>query len=314
MIGPSGAGKSTLLRLVAGLLTPVDGRVECGGELWFDGRRSTPVDRRRVGFVFQDYALFPHMNVRANVSYGARVPVDPLLDQVGIKHLAKARPRALSGGERQRVALARALARDPRLLLLDEPLSALDPGTRAQVTDQLRATIERVEVPVLVVTHSYEEAVSLTSEAIVVEAGHITQRGSAAELLRAPQTPFVARFAGFNQLDGVASGLDVVLESGHRLRLTEPASGRVAVLVAPWEVTVARTPPVGTSAQNHITGEITNILATGNRVRLSVGPVMAELTAESVQRLELAPGGTATASFKSTAIQVIQLSSAQQAP
>ena len=111
--------------------------MECDGEVWYDGHRSTPADRRRVGFVFQDYALFPHMSVRANVAYGARVPVDPLLERIGIAHLAKAKPRRLSGGERQRVALARALAREPKLLLLDEPLSALDPGTRGQIADEL---------------------------------------------------------------------------------------------------------------------------------------------------------------------------------
>jgi molybdate transport system ATP-binding protein len=305
VIGPSGAGKSTLLRLISGLLTPASGRVECGGELWFDGRHSTPVDMRRVGFVFQDYALFPHMSVRSNVAYGARVPVDPLLERIGIAHLAKAKPRALSGGERQRVALARALAREPKLLLLDEPLSALDPGTRGEIADQLLHTIAEVGVPTLVVTHSFDEAVSLADRVVVLEHGHVTQAGPSSELLIAPQTAFVAQFAGLNHVDGTASGLDVILDSGERVRLADPANGRVAVLIAPWEITLLRERAEDSSAQNQLTAPIGNLVATGNRVRVSVGPLIAEITAASAERLGLALGETVTASFKSTAVKTI---------
>ena len=307
MIGPSGAGKSTLLRLIAALLTPTSGRIECEGEVWYDGHRSVPADRRRVGFVFQDYALFPHMSVRANVAYGARVAVDPLLERIGIDHLAKAKPRALSGGERQRVALARALARDPKLLLLDEPLSALDPGTRGRIADELSATVAEVGVPTLIVTHSFDEAVALANRVIVLEEGRITQVGLSSELLRAPQTAFVAQFAGLNHVEGVAAGLDVVLDSGERIRLAEPASGRIAALIPPWDITLGRQRPDDTSAQNHLTGPISHILTLGNRVRVSVGPLTAEITAASSERLALKPGETVTASFKSTAIRTIRL-------
>ncbi len=279
VIGPSGAGKSTLLRLVSGLLTPASGRVECEGEVWFDGKRSLSVDQRAVGFVFQDYALFPHMSVRSNVAFGARVPVDPLLERIGITHLARAKPRRLSGGERQRVALARALARDPKLLLLDEPLSALDPGTRAQIADELSSTISAVGVPTLIVTHSFDEAVSLANRVIVIEHGHVTQHGEASELLAAPKTPFVAQFAGLNHVEGNASGLDVVLDDGIHLRLAEPATGRVAVLVAPWDITLLREPVAQTSAQNQLTAPIGHVLTLGNRVRVTVGPFIAEITA-----------------------------------
>ena len=307
VIGPSGAGKSTLLRLIAGLLTPASGRIECDGEVWYDGQRSTPADRRRVGFVFQDYALFPHMSVRANVAYGARVAVNPLLERIGIDHLAKAKPRALSGGERQRVALARALARDPKLLLLDEPLSALDPGTRGRIADELSATVAEVGVPTLIVTHSFDEAVALANRVIVLEEGRITQVGLSSELLRAPQTAFVAQFAGLNHVEGVADGLGVVLDSGDRIRLAEPASGRIAVLIPPWDITLGRHRPGDTSAQNHLTAPISHILVLGNRVRVSVGPVTAEITAASSERLGLKTGETVTASFKSTAIRTIRL-------
>ena len=166
-----------MLRLIAGLLTPAAGRVVCDDELWFDGQRATPVEQRRVGFVFQDYALFPHMSVRGQRRLRRRLPVDPLLDQVGIDHLAKARPRSSSGGERQRVALARALASDPKLLLLDEPLAALDPSTRGRVAERLSETLRSAGVPALIVTHSYEEAVSLGEQVVVLEHGKVTQFG-----------------------------------------------------------------------------------------------------------------------------------------
>ncbi len=312
MIGPSGAGKSTLLRLIAGLLTPESGRVSCGDEVWYDGRRSTPPERRRVGFVFQDYALFPHMSVRANVAYGARVAVDPLLDRVGIGHLAGAKPRGLSGGERQRVALARALARDPKLLLLDEPLSALDPTTRAEIADGLAGMLAEAGVPALIVTHSYEEAVSLTRNAVVLEGGRITQRGRAGDLLREPQTAFIARFAGLNYLEGAAHGRDVTLDSGEPIRLAEPLSGRVAVLLAPWDITLHRGDPGDSSAQNTLTSRITQLLPTQNRLRVVVGPLTAEITSESADRLGLRAGDTVTATFKSTAIRAIPLPAAGQ--
>jgi molybdate transport system ATP-binding protein len=275
--------------------------------VWFDGHRSTPADRRHVGFVFQDYALFPHMTVRANVAYGARVPVDPLLERMGIAQLAKAKPRRLSGGERQRVALARALAQGPRLLLLDEPLSALDPGTRGRIADELSATIAEVGVPTLIVTHSYDEAVALAKRVIVLEDGHVTQTGLSTELLHSPQTAFVAQFAGLNHLEGIASGLDVVLESGDHIRLADPATGRIAVLIPPWEITLGRQRPADTSAQNHITAPISHVLTLGNRVRITVGPLTSEVTAESSERLGLKTGDTVTASFKSTAIHTIPI-------
>jgi molybdate transport system ATP-binding protein len=257
--------------------------------------------------MFQDYALFPHMSVRGNVAYGARVPVDPLLERIGIGHLANARPRSLSGGERQRVALARALARDPKLLLLDEPLSALDPATRGKMADELSASIAGAGVPVLIVTHSYEEAVSLAKHMIVLEFGRITQSGVSGDLLHAPKTAFVAQFAGLNYLEGAAAGRDVVLDSGEHVQLAEPASGRIAVLIAPWEITVLRHQAGDTSAQNQLTAPIGHMVTAGNRVRVSIGPVTAEITAESSERLALSTGDVVTASFKSTAIGTIPL-------
>src|SRR3954449_3384942 len=173
--GPSGAGKTTLLRQVAGL-APAHGRIECHDEVWLDsdGGVDAPAERRRTGFVFQDYALFPHMSALANVEFGAAGPTNgaaALLDRLGIDAPTAARkPPSLSGGERQRVALARALARDPAALLLDEPLAALDPRTRAKAARELKAILASVAVPTLLVTHDFDEAAALGDEVAILDA------------------------------------------------------------------------------------------------------------------------------------------------
>jgi ABC-type sulfate/molybdate transport systems ATPase subunit len=305
LIGPSGAGKSTLLRLIAGLVRPAAGEVECGGRRWFGRGVDVAAERRRVGFLFQDYALFPHLSVRANVAFGAGgEDVDPLLERFGISHLRSARPRQLSGGERQRVALARALARRPALLLLDEPLSALDPATRGSVAAELASVLREAAVPALVVTHSYEEAVSLADRVAVIERGRIVQEGAGRELLEAPATPFVAEFAGTNLLAGVASGRHVALDRGGAVHLADPAQGAVAVLVAPWQITVSHA-VADDSALNHIAGRVERVVPLGNRVRVVVAGITAEITPESAARLELRPGGEAVVSWKATSARIV---------
>ncbi len=305
LAGPSGAGKSTLLRLVAGLLRPDAGRVECGGRTWLGPGIEVPPERRRVGFVFQDYALFPHLSVQANVAFGARLPVEPLLERLRIAHLARARPRALSGGERQRVALARALATDPALLLLDEPLSALDPATAAAVGADLAALLAGSRLPAIVVTHSFAEAASLCGRLMVMERGRIVQAGAAAEIVAAPASPFVADFAGTNYLPGIAEGDLVRLPSGASVRTVTPARGPVAVLVAPWEVTLALREPTGESALNHLHGRVERLVPLGERVRVAAAGLTAEVTADSVRRLGLAPGVPVVATFKATSTRVV---------
>ena len=305
VIGPSGAGKSTLLRLIAGLDRPAAGRIECGGERWFGDGVDLPPERRRCGFVFQDYALFPHLDVRANVAFGADgEDVSPLLDRVGIAGLARAHPAQLSGGERQRVALARALAIGPRALLLDEPLAALDPATRGQVAAELAGLLREAGVPVLVVTHSYEEAAMLTGRVAVIEAGRIVQQGSARDLLEAPASPFVAEFAGTNSLPGIAHGSVVQLDRGGSVRLAGELHGRVAVLVAPWEITLALQPSES-SALNSVTGPIQRLVPLGNRVRVVLPGLTAEVTPESAERLGLRPGLEVVASWKATSTRVV---------
>jgi molybdate transport system ATP-binding protein len=314
LVGPSGAGKSSVLRAIAGLLAPERGHVAAGGETWLDtaGRIDLPPERRSVGLVFQEYALFPHLDVRRNVAFGGRGRVDELLERFRISHLASARPGALSGGERQRVALARALARDPVVLLLDEPLSALDSHTRGVVRGELAELLAEIRLPTLLVTHDFEDAAALADRVGVIVDGRILQLGAAAELLAAPADAFVASFTGANLLHGTArpgaEGLtEVVLDSGGSAYSTDGATGRVGLAVYPWEVALART-DASDSAVNHIRGEVRSLVALGNRVRVRVGPLTAEITAASAERLALAEGEPVVASFKATATRLVPLS------
>jgi molybdate transport system ATP-binding protein len=195
IVGPSGAGKSTILRSIAGLLKPAAGRVAVGDAVWFDAakRINLAPEDRSVGLVFQQYALFPHMNVERNVQFGGKARAGELMERLGIAHLAKARPRDLSGGERQRVALARALAREPAVLLLDEPLSALDPHTRDVVRAELAEDLQAFSLPTLLVTHDVADAKALADRIGVVREGRLIQLGTASELAASPVDDFVAR-------------------------------------------------------------------------------------------------------------------------
>jgi molybdate transport system ATP-binding protein len=198
IVGPSGAGKSTVLRAIAGLLRPQAGRVTVDDAVWFDagtGVNRAPEDRS-VGMVFQQYALFPHLSVRKNVEFGGRERAAELLERLGLAHVAAARPGQLSGGERQRVALARALARDPQVLLLDEPLSALDPHTRDAVRRELAGHLEQFGLPTLLVTHDVADAIALADRVGVMRDGRIIQLGTPSELADAPADEFVARVFG----------------------------------------------------------------------------------------------------------------------
>jgi len=310
LVGPSGAGKTSVLRAVAGLAQPTAGTVTCGGETWFDSVRR--IDRRpeqrSVGFVFQEYALFPHLTVEQNVTFGGG-RADGLLRRLRIEQLAAAKPAELSGGERQRVAVARALARKPRVLLLDEPMAALDPHTRGRVRAELHDLLRELGLPTLLVTHDFEDAAALADRVGVLVDGRLRQIGSPAELLGAPADPFVAEFAGANVLVGVArpgpDGLTrVELNSELVVHSTDEAHGRASLVVYPWDVSLGRIAP-DDSALNHLPGEIVSLVRVGNRVRVRLPFLTAEITAVSAERLGLRAGDNVVASFKATQARLL---------
>ena len=315
LVGPSGAGKTTALRAIAGLTRPSRGRVALGDEVWLDTRSGLdlPPEQRRVGYVFQDYALFPHLRVDQNVAFGAarRDVVHDLLERLRIAHLAASRPGELSGGERQRVALARALAREPEVLLLDEPLSALDAHTRLGVRAELHELLAGLDLPTVVVTHDFEDAATLADRVGVLVDGRILQVGTAADLVASPDDPFVATFAGASLLHGTASagagGLtEVTLDAGGVVFSTDRAVGRVAVAVYPWEVALSHGVP-DDSAVNHLRAVVSSVVELGNRARVRVGPVTAEVTAASLARLGISVGDAVVATFKATAARLLPL-------
>jgi molybdate transport system ATP-binding protein len=326
LAGPSGAGKTSVLRIVAGLLRPERGRVSCGDTVWYDADAGIDLapERRGVGYVFQEYALFSHLTAWQNVAYGLRgMPRSErraraleLLDRFGIAGLADVRPGTLSGGERQRVALARALAPQPAVLLLDEPLSALDARTRAAAGRERAQVLRDPAVPAVLVTHDFTEAALLGDRVAVMDAGRVVQAGAAAELAAAPATSFVADFTGAVVLTGVAvAGADglthVRLDGGGDVSVPEPGEGRVAVSVYPWEIALA---PEGSapsdSARNHLDAEVLSVTTVGNRVRVGLAapqPLTAELTGPAVDALDIHPGRRVVATWKATATRLLPL-------
>ena len=309
LVGPSGAGKTSVLRAIAGLVR-ARGRVALDGETWLGQGIDLRPEERRVGLVFQEYALFPHLSVRANVAYAGKERVDELLERFSISHLAAAHPGELSGGERQRVALARALARDPAVLLLDEPLAALDAHTKAQVRSELHELLGELTLPTLLVTHDFEDAAALAHEVGVLVDGSLRQLAPPTELVARPADAFVASFTGANLLHGTAtrSGdlTEVRLETGERLFSTDDAAGPVGVVVYPWEIGVSRE-PTHDSPLNVLQGEVGSVFEIGNRTRVRIGPITAEVTSSSSGRLDLERGGTAYASFKATGTRLVPL-------
>ena len=316
LVGPSGAGKTTVLRAVAGLRTPDSGRIALGERAWFDSQAGVdlPPEARSVGLVFQEYALFPHMTVRANVAFGGTARVDELLERFGIAHLAPEKPTHLSGGERQRVALARALARDPAVLLLDEPLSALDAHTRGVVRGELQALLDELTLPTLLVTHDFRDAAALADRIGVIVGGTLRQLGTAEELVNHPADAFVVSLTGGNLLHGTASplaggGSEVALDDGALVRSDARASGRVAVAVYPWEVSLhAAQDGAGPDGMNTISAPISALMPEEGHVRVRIGALTAQSSREELDRLGLERGAVACACFAPGHARLIALS------
>ncbi len=307
VVGPNGAGKTTLLRVIAGLEAGEPGTaISVGGE----AIESLPPHRRPVTYVASDLMLFPHLSVVDNVAFGLRArgdrrrPADQtarvVLGSLHIADLADRRPAELSAGQAQRVALARALALRPQVLLLDEPLAALDAATRIEVRARLRRDLGDFGGVTLLVTHDPVDALALADTLVVLEAGGVVQRGKPREVARRPRTPYVARLVGLNLLTGVASGARVRLSSGAEVVVAEPAQGSVMVAFPPTAVAVHRQRPEG-SPRNVFPGRIEGFEPHGERVRLDVVgvvPVLADVTADAVSALGLVPGAEVWISVK----------------
>jgi molybdate transport system ATP-binding protein len=318
LFGPSGSGKTTLLRMVAGLDRPDEGLIQFGDTPWFDSQRAlfVPPQQRRAGFLFQDYALFPHLTVRQNVGFGASHPdkAGDWLARFGLTHLSPRRPREISGGEQQRVALARALAAEPALLLLDEPLSALDSATRVRLRHELRRALVEGGVPSIVVTHDRVEAMALGDWVAVLIGGRIRQAGPVGEVFRKPADIEVAQtLAVENVLPGVVvsreSGLAAVRVGDARLECVDSGeSGTVAVCIRAEDITLAPASNSVSSARNRLPGRIRSITREGPlaRVELDCGfPLVAVVTAQSAEDLNLRAEEPVYAILKAASVHLL---------
>lgn len=327
LVGPSGAGKSTICQALAGLVRPSRGRIARGDEVWFDAASGTNLlpERRRCGYLFQDYALFEHMSVWRNVAYGLgpgprsrsarHEAAIELLDRFGVAGFADASPAELSGGERQRVALARALGSRPELLLLDEPLSALDAATRAGAMRELDLAISDAKAPALIVTHDFSEAAMLADEIAVIERGKVVQRGPAEHLAAQPASEFVAAATGSVVLTGTArvgsgGSTEIDLGGGAAVVSTgEAKPGPVSVSVHPWEIALESAgSQLHGSQRNRLDCKVSSIARIGGRIRVGLDgsqPLVAEITPEAADDLQLAPGVRVVATWKAAATRVV---------
>ncbi|MFD9328284.1 ABC transporter ATP-binding protein [Streptomyces sp. NPDC060065] len=320
LLGPNGAGKTTALRALAGL-TPLS----AGGHLRLDGADldRTPPESRPVGVVFQDYLLFPHLTALDNVAFGprcqgvpkaeARAQAAAWLDRMGLADHAGVKPRRLSGGQAQRVAVARALATHPRLLLLDEPLAALDARTRLDVRAQLRRHLADFEAVAVLVTHDPLDAMVLADRLVVIEDGRVVQDGTPSDIARHPRTDYIAQLVGLNLYKGRAEGHTVHLEGVEELEAspattttttittTEDLTGPVFVAFPPSAVTLYRDRPTGSSARNLWSCEVSGLETHGDQIRADLTgelPLAADLTTVAAAELDLHQGAPVWATVK----------------
>jgi molybdate transport system ATP-binding protein len=313
LLGPNGAGKTTALRVLAGLLRLTEGRVALDDAEW-DAPPGVfvPAEHRHVGVVFQDYLLFHHMSALDNVAFGlrargadrvtARAAAREWLTKVGLESQVDDRPRALSGGQAQRVALARALVTEPGLLLLDEPLAALDASNRLHIRAELGRHLDEYAGHTLLVTHDPLDAMVLADRIVIVEGGQVVQAGPPAEVARRPRTDYVANLVGLNLYRGTASGTVVDLRDGGRFTIAEPATGGVYVAFPPTAVSLHPESPVG-SPRNSWPVTIAGLEQHAHTVRVRLDgtpPVLADITPAVVAELRLTPGTRLWATVKAT--------------
>jgi molybdate transport system permease protein len=313
LVGPNGAGKTTLLRALGGL-TPAEGRLELAGR----DVLALPPEQRGIGWVPQAGLLFPHLTALDNAAYGlrsrgmrkepARSAARSLLDRLGVGEHAGRRPAQLSGGQAQRVALARALAGRPQLVLLDEPLAALDAGIRDDVRRMLRATLAGGPAVSIVVTHDPVDAVVLADRIVVLEGGAVVQDAPATQVAAAPRSEWVARLLGTNAWRGTTTAQGLRTQASEVVAADPLTPGLPALaLIDPTAVSLYRAAPVG-SPRNVLAGTVGETSALGGRVRVQVTsspPITAEITPAAAAELHLAEGGTVWASWKATSVRLV---------
>lgn len=320
ILGPNGAGKSTLLRALAGLV-PIDrGQITIDGAVLDDPAAGAfvPAERRPIGVVFQDYLLFAHLTALDNVAFGlrargvsrtdARRRAAGWLDRVGLADHAGHKPRALSGGQAQRVALARALATEPRLLLLDEPLAALDAGTRGGVRRDLRRHLASFEGIRVLVTHDPIDAYALADRVAILDAGRVAQVGTIGEVTAHPRSRYVAQLVGTNLLTGEVAGGVLTTDDGATIVVADALPGRSFAVIRPQSIAVSRHAE-GSSVRNVWAGVVGDIDRLGDRARVGIDgrlPVVAEITATALDELGLRPGDEVYAAVKATDIETYQ--------
>ena len=325
LFGPSGSGKTTLLRCLAGLARPDRGSIVFNGQSWFDSEASKHVEpqNRQVGYTFQEYALFPTHTVAGNIGYGLSAlsaqerarRIDEALDLLQLEDLAQMKPNRLSGGQQQRVALARAIARRPALLLLDEPLSALDVPTRVKLRGELRDLLRRLAIPSIVVTHDWEEALALGDEMVVLNDGNVLQQGTPQHIFNLPKDVEVAKIVGMETVipGRIAQATDglVMVEAGgvKLLAVSQDAVGAdVFVCIRAEDVVLEPVGTGATSARNHVSATVQDVISMGALVRVDLQsgfPLSAIVTRSALEDLHLAPGIKVVAAIKAGAVHLI---------
>lgn len=325
LFGPSGSGKTTILRSVAGLEWPEEGSIQFVSRVWLDTRAgiTVPPQDRHIGYMPQDYALFPTYTVAGNIAYGLshlsthdrKKRVDEMLDLFQLRGFESAKPRELSGGQQQRVALARAVAPRPLLLLLDEPLSALDAPTRLHLRDELRSLLKQLALPSIIVTHDWAEALTMGDVMAVISAGEVLQVGAPIEVFSRPQNAEVARVVGIEtvvkgRVIGSADGMLRVSVNGTTLTAVEPESTGpdVFACIRAEDVVLERGHATASSARNHLVGTVTAITLLGALARVTIDcgfPLVAMVTRSAVEEFGLVSGVPVVAAIKAGAVHLV---------